>query len=117
MQVPAISKGAKLKTEVSCVAWVDLLGYGAMLAKCEYDPTRDLAKQAVDRIQGFQDIGRKKASRTFSIFGMNDAAIAYHDLSPRTQSVTFDTIRRSIDLYDAVNKADIESGFPGARMV
>jgi len=49
---------------------------------------------------------------------MNDGAVAYRDMSPRAKSVTFDFLRRSLELFHEVNRLDkFENSFPGARMV
>lgn len=111
------AKGAKHEFEISIALWIDLLGYGKMLEDAAWDPTSPIAKAALNRIVQFQNIASKHSMRNFPTFVMNDGVIAFRDLSPRTNAVTFDFLSRAIELHTAINQADIASGHPGARAV
>lgn len=115
---PKAAKGSKRSIEVSCVAWIDLLGYGSMLEASSFDLVNDVTKQAVERIHKFHEIVSSHSCRYLPTFVMNDGAVVYRDMSPRSRSVTYDFLKRSIDLYAKINETDInQCGFPGARMV
>jgi len=102
---------------VYVVGWVDLLGYGAMLRECSFDITSKNAKDAVRRIALFQSVLQEKADKYMPILQLNDGAILWRRLSFRTTSITFDFIKRAIDLFVTINEIDMENGFYGARMV
>ncbi len=115
---PKTAKGTMREIEVACAAWVDLLGYGSMLEAAGFDLTNAMALDAMSRLAEFQKIVAKHSCRYFPTFVMNDGAVAYRDLSPRSPEVTFDFLRRSYDLFLSINKRDKDDcGFPGARMV
>lgn len=115
---PKTSKGSTRKIEVACTAWIDLLGYGSMLAKANFDPTHSLAVKAIERIHKFHNVVASKACRYMPTFVMNDGVIAYRDMSPRSKSVTYDFLKRTIDMFTLINEIDQkELGCPGARMV
>ncbi|MBW8334816.1 MAG: hypothetical protein K0M40_22555 [Prolixibacteraceae bacterium] len=114
---PKTGKGKKRLYEVSCVVWVDLLAYGSMLAEANFDPTDAISQKAVVRLMDFHKITSEHAHRYFPIHAINDGAVIFRDLSPRTKSVTFDFLTRAINLYQKINDHDIGKGFPGARMV
>lgn len=111
------AKGEKREFEVSACLWVDLLGYGSMLQDAGWDPTSPGAKAALNRIVAFQDVVSKHSTRHFPSFVMNDGAIAYRDLSPRTRGVTLDFLTRSAKLHAEINAVEDASGHPGARAV
>lgn len=111
------AKGEKREIEVCVALWIDLLGYGSMLEGAGWDPTSQSAKSALERIVKFQDIVSKASMRHFPTFVMNDGAISYRDLSPRTGGVTFDFLRRAVELHSEINEVDISLGHPGARAV
>ena len=111
------AKGARRAVEVACVAWIDLLGYGAQLKECGFDPTSTAAQSAIERLQGFHLAVASQTTRGFFAFVMNDGAVMYRDLSPRTNSVTSEFVIRAVGLHEHVNRVDHASGFPGARMV
>lgn len=111
------AKGEKREFEVSVALWIDLLGYGSMLESAAWDPTSQVAKSALERIVCFQNLVSKASMRNFPTFVMNDGAIAYRDLSPRTGGVTFDFLRRAIVLHAEINRSEIANGHPGARAV
>jgi hypothetical protein len=112
------SKGSMRKVEVSCVAWIDLLAYGAQIGAAGFNPAHDAATAAIQRLDRLHQVVSEKANRYFPTLAMNDGIIAYRDLSPRTHNVTYDFLRRSIDLFHHINDIDKnELGHPGARMV
>ncbi len=110
-------KGAKREIEVAVALWIDLLGYGSMLEKAGWDPTSPIAAAARARIERFQSIVSRFSTRKFPSFVMNDGAIFFRDLSPRSRAVTFDFIRRSVELHRAVNESDRAAEGPGCRAV
>lgn len=116
MAATKFAKGARRQVETCACAWIDLLGYGAMIAKAEFNPLKDEAQQALTRINSFQAIVAKHSSQLFSSFVMNDGAAIHRDLSPRSHTVTDDFLSRCWELYGAITEAEKASGFPGARM-
>lgn len=112
------SKGSMRKIEVSCVAWIDLLAYGSQISASGFNPAHESANSAIHRLDRLHQAVSEKANRYFPTLAMNDGIIAYRDLSPRSHSVTYDFLSRSIDLFQHVNNIDMnELGHPGARMV
>ncbi|MFP9471042.1 hypothetical protein ACRQTN_15125 [Pectobacterium brasiliense] len=112
------AKGSMRKVEISCVAWIDLLGYGSQISLTGFNPAHKNATAAIHRLDRLHQAVSEKANRYFPTLAMNDGIIAYRDLSPRTRSVTFDFLSRSIDLFHHINAIDKdELGHPGARMV
>lgn len=99
------------------VTWIDLLGYGSMLAECAYDPTSKQAEQAVKRLEEFNHVSLVYANPRFPILQMNDGIAAWRELSFRDKSVTQDFLRRSIEFFYAVKESEMNNGFPGPRMV
>ena len=53
------------------------------------------------------------SNRHFPTFVMNDGAIVFRDMSPRSRGVTFDFLRRSIDLHREINEVDSLAFFWG----
>jgi hypothetical protein len=112
------AKGSMRKVEVSCVAWIDLLGYGSQISASGFNPVSEDATIAIQRLERLHQAVSEKAGRYFPTLAMNDGVIAYRDLSPRTHQVTFDFLCKSIDLFQYINAIDQgELGHPGARMV
>ena len=111
--------GKRDETAICAVAWLDLLGYGAMLRKARFDPEHPSAALAVARLKAFHKTLGEHAHgrRVFPIMPLNDGAACCRDLSLRDSSVTYDFIARSLDLFSAVNTVDVAKGHPGARMV
>lgn len=106
------------KVEVSCVAWIDLLGYGAQISAAGFNPAHESATSAIHRLDRLHQAVSEKACRYFPTLAMNDGIIAWRDLSPRAHSVTYDFLNRSIDLFHHINNIDkSQLGYPGARMV
>jgi len=114
---PLYAKGRRYPIEISCVAWVDLLGYGKMLEIGKFDPSCEETVEAVTRLDYFHELLHKNTKRLFPIFIMNDGACLFRDLKPRTSSVTYDFIIKCINLFEQINKVEHKNGFPGARMV
>lgn len=110
-------KGARRKIEVSICAWTDLLGYGSMLRESQFDPTVDLSREAISRLETFHRIAAKHSHKRFQIHALNDGLICNKDISPRTRSVTCDFIKRVIKLHYEINKIDTENGYFGARTI
>ncbi|MDC7242092.1 MAG: hypothetical protein PQJ50_17190 [Spirochaetales bacterium] len=114
---PKRAKGRRYPIEISCVAWIDLLGYGSMLEKGNFDPSSDKTFDAVSRLRDFHSILHKEVKQLFPIFIMNDGACIYRDLNPRTSSVTNEYIKNCINLFNKVNENEKNANYPGARMV
>lgn len=114
---PKQSKGVRTSVEVCCAAWIDLLGYGAMLRDAEFDPTSPQALAAVSRLNRFHSIVYKSASKYSTSMIINDGAVIGRDLSPRSNSVTFDFVRRVQEMHQSVNDSERSEGHPGARCV
>lgn len=110
-------KGSKRKVEVSICAWIDLLGYGSMLTESQYDPTVNLSLKAVERLETFHKTAAKHSHRRFNIHALNDGLICSMDISPRTQKVTSDFIKRIIKLHEEINIVDAAIGYYGARTI
>ncbi|EGR1894247.1 hypothetical protein D3O61_22085 [Vibrio vulnificus] len=114
---PITAGGSRRQVEVSCVAWIDLLGYGAMLKRANFDPTQPEAKAAVERLNTFQSIVLDSSEKLCPSLAMNDGAAFYRDLSPRAESVTAHFIKCAFDIHNKVNSVDKALGFPGARTI
>lgn len=114
---PKTGRGTKRLYEVACVAWFDLLGYGSMLEKVNFDPTTSLADNALKRLNDFHHFSSKHACRYFRIHAINDGIIVFNDMSPRSNTKTFEFIDRLLKLFLEFNKFEKANGFPGARMV
>lgn len=102
---------------VSTVCWIDLLGYGAMIAEAGFNPLHAKSVAAIGRLRRFHAIVAKHSTRYFPTLVMNDGAVAYRDLSLRTKSVTHDFITRAWALFSEINSEEKASGFPGSRLV
>jgi hypothetical protein len=114
---PKVSKGARSVVEVCAAAWIDLLGYGSMLRKAGFDPTSPEAEAAVQRLDCFQELVATAATKYSTALVINDGAVICRDLSARTVSVTFDFIRRVVDLHRRINLEEHAKDLPGARCV
>ena len=116
-RIPVVRKGIILPITTAVASWVDLLGYGAMIAEGQFNPLRQESIRAGQRLRRFHAIVAAKSSRHFPTLVMNDGAVAYRDLSFRSSSVTYDFLRRSWDLFIAIQKDELRASCPGARMV
>jgi hypothetical protein len=114
---PVVRKGVNLPITPAVVAWVDLLGYGAMIAAGKFNPLREEAIEANERLARFHALVATKSARYFPTLVMNDGAVAYRDLSLRSSSITYDFLQRSWDLFAAIQNDELMAGHPGARMV
>lgn len=110
--------GSKRAIEVAICYWVDLLGYGSMLKDVEFNPLSDNSKISVDRLKSFHNIIRNNSkAKIFNSLALNDGAIFYRDLSPRSKSVTFDFLNRAYKVHKSINEQEKELGLPGCRSV
>lgn len=116
---PAIRKGGakSLPFKVAIVGWIDLLGYGEMIADVDYNPIAKEAEKPISRLRAFHRIVAEHSTRNFRTLVLNDGAVAYRDLSLRGSANTVDFFCRAWDLYDAVQFSETRNGFAGARMV
>lgn len=114
---PKLARGAKGLIEVSATAWIDLLGYGSMLRNVQFDPTSPAALTAVERLDCFQAHVSAAATKYSMAVVINDGAVICRDLSARSKSVTYDFIRRVVQLHKAINSSEYEKNQPGARCV
>jgi len=114
---PKTSMGSKRSVEVCACLWVDLLGYGSMLRKDNFDITKPSTENAVSRLFRFQDIVAKHSVKLFPTVVLNDGCVAYRNLSPRSKSVTYDFLRRAHNLHTEINAIEIAEGLPGARSI
>jgi len=114
---PVRAKGRKYSTEISCVAWLDLLGYGAMLKEVHFDPSHPRAEAAVDRLKRFQIPIASFATKDFPAMPINDGVAFFHDLSPRSNLVTYRFLERAINVFESINMIEEDQSHPGARMV
>ena len=113
---------AKGKTDsvpfkVAIVSWIDLLGYGGMIANAEFNPADRRSRVPISRLRAFHRIVAEHSARTFRTLVLNDGAAAYRDLSMRGPDVTCDFLTRSFAMFTAINALEKANGFPGARMV
>lgn len=116
---PAIRKGGakSLPFKVAITGWIDLLGYGEMIAAVDYDPISARAREAISRLRAFHRIVSEHSAGDYRTLVLNDGAVAYRDLSLRGQGPTVDFFCQSWKLYEAVQASELRNGFPGARMV
>lgn len=103
--------------QTSVVSWIDLLGYGAMIAEAEFNPLHSRASDAMKRLRLFHEIVASHSARNFPTLVMNDGAAAYRDLSLRSREPTHDFLVRSWGLYKSLNEDEKRRGLPGARVV
>jgi len=114
---PHVRKGATFPFSVSAVAWVDLLGYGAMIAEAGFNPLHEKAAEAIKRLRDFHSVVSANSKRAFPTLVMNDGAAAYRDLSMRARSPTHEFICNAWKLFEAIKKEETAKGYPGPRMV
>lgn len=114
---PKARKGKKRKYPVTCVAWIDLLGYGAMLEKVGFRPDTHEAENAVARLNEFHRIVVDSAHKTFQAMPINDGAVFFRDLTDRSRWVTYDFVRNASIVHEKINQAEKKLGLPGARMI
>jgi hypothetical protein len=114
---PLVRSSATFPFQTSAACWIDLLGYGRMIADADFNPLHAKAKEALARLRRFHTIVAKHSGRYFPILVMNDGAVAYRDLSMRTRSVTHDFLVRAWNLFSDIKSTEAADGHPGARMV
>ncbi|MGV1794272.1 MULTISPECIES: hypothetical protein [unclassified Rhizobium] len=114
---PLVGKSASYPFQVSIACWIDLLGYGGMIAAADFNPLHAKSKEALRRLRGFHKIVASHSARHFPTLVMNDGAVAYRDLSLRSPSVTYDFLVRSWGLFSEIKDFETAAGHPGARMV
>lgn len=104
-------------TIVSLAFWLDLRGYGAMLNKAGFDPTRPDAKAAIDRLFQFQEIVAGHSRISFPTLVINDGAVAYRDIGLTVHERAWPFIERCWKLYWAATEADKKLKGDGLRGV
>ena len=114
---PLVGKDTSFPFQVSVACWIDLLGYGRMIAEAEFNPIHPKSKDALRRLRRFHEIVADHSMRYFPTLVMNDGAVVYRDLSLRARSVTHDFLRRAWDLFKDINSDENARGHPGARLV
>jgi hypothetical protein len=116
---PAISsaRAGALPFQISLACWVDLLGYGRMIGAAGLNPVAEQAKEAISRLRAFHRIVAEHSGRHFRTLVLNDGAVAYRDLSMRTNAVTHDFLSRSFALFEAIAASEARNDWPGPRMV
>jgi hypothetical protein len=114
---PLVGKSVVFPFQIAVVCWIDLLGYGAMIAEADFNPLHPNAALALARLRRFHQIVAAHSARYFPTLVVNDGAAAYRDLSLRSRAPTHDFLMRAWKLFNSIKKDEIENGFPGARMV
>jgi len=82
--------------------WIDLLGYGAMIAEADFNPLHPRAAAALERLRRFHKIVADHSVRHFPTLVTNDGAVAYRDLSLRSRSPTHDFVLRAWRLFRSI---------------
>ena len=111
------ARARALPFQVAAVCWVDLLGYGGMIAAADFNPMAPEAKVAIARLRAFHRIVAEHGDRHYRTLVLNDGAAAYRDLSLRSAGVTHDFLARSFALFRSLSASEGRNGWPGARMV
>src|SRR6266568_696923 len=114
---PLVSKGSRRPFEVAAACWMDLLGYGSMIAEAGFNPLHRAASRAVRRLRRFHEIVASHSDRHYPTLVMNDGAATYRDLSFRGPGPTYDFLLRSWELYESIRREEISQGYPGVRLV
>jgi hypothetical protein len=114
---PLVRKSAMFPFQIAVVCWLDLLGYGAMIAEADFNPMHSKAVDAMKRLRSFHRTIADHSARTFPTLVMNDGAAAYRDLSMRSRAPTHDFLMRAWRLFQSIQKEEEANGFPGARVV
>jgi hypothetical protein len=116
---PPIGKGKSdnVPFKVAAVSWIDLLGYGSMISRAQFNPIDPRAKVPIARLRGFHRIVAEHSGRYFRTLVLNDGAAAYRDLSFRTSSVTYDFLLRSFRLFQDIQAFERRNEYFGARMI
>src|SRR6266404_1927913 len=114
---PLVRKSASFPFQIAVVCWVDLLGYGAMIAEADFNPLHPKASEAMQRLRRFHEIVASHSFRHFPTLVMNDGAAAYRDLSLRSRGPTYDFLMRAWKLFSNIKDDENARGLPGARVV
>ena len=117
MAQPKSAMGSRRLVETSAVVWMDLLGYGSMLRAVGFDPTEKEAKNAIERLNRFQDCVASHSTKLLPSVIINDGAALYRDLSPRAKIVTYEFLSSVWELHNEINNIEKQHGFPGIRTV
>ena len=112
LRSPLVRKSATFPFQTSAACWIDLLGYGRMIADADFNPLHYKAKEALARLRRFHAIVASHSGRYFPTLVMNDGAAAYRDLSMRTRSVTHDFLVRAWNLFCDIKAAEATEGHP-----
>src|ERR1700733_6749270 len=114
---PLVRKSAFFPFQIAVVCWIDLLGYGAMIAEADFNPLHPKASEAMQRLRRFHEVVASHSFRLFPTLVMNDGAAAYRDLSLRSNENTYDFLMRAWKLFGNIREIETTQGFPGARVV
>lgn len=114
---PLVSKRASFPFQIAVACWIDLLGYGAMIAEADFNPLHPKASEAMQRLRRFHAIVASHSFRHFPTLVMNDGAAAYRDLSLRSRGPTYDFLMRAWNLFNKIKDDENARGLPGARVV
>lgn len=114
---PVVRRSASFPFQVAIACWIDLLGYGAMIAEASFNPLHTKAFEAMRRLRRFHQIVAAHSFRLFPTLVMNDGAVAYRDLSLRSRGPTHDFLMRAWELFNHIKEDEGGHGFPGARAV
>ncbi|WP_148314178.1 hypothetical protein [Sorangium cellulosum] len=90
-----------------------------MLKKVAFDPGCEAAQHAVLRLETFHNAAADASRRNFPAAQLNDAAVFFHELSPRSRVVTYEFIARAFEFHRVANEKDANLGLHerGARMI
>jgi len=110
-------RAASLPFQVSIACWIDLRGYGASIAETGFNPMHSGAGPVLRRLRRFHEVVAEHSHRQFPTLVINDGAVAFRDLSLRSRNVGFDFLCRSWKLFQAVNAAEPETDYRGARAI
>lgn len=114
---PLVRKSATFPFPIAVACWIDLLGYGAMIAEANFNPLHPKAAESMRRLRRFHSIVASHSARHFPTLVMNDGAAAYRDLSLRSRGPTFDFLMRAWRLYNEIKSDENACGLPGPRVV
>ncbi len=114
---PLVRKSTFFPFQIAIVCWIDLLGYGAMIAEADFNPMHPKASEAMQRLRRFHEVVASHSFRLFPTLVMNDGAAAYRDLSLRSNENTYDFLMRAWKLFGDIREIETTQGFPGARVV
>jgi hypothetical protein len=114
---PLVGKSTILPFPIAVVCWIDLLGYGAMIAEADFNPLHPKASEAMQRLRRFHEIVALHSARHFPTLVMNDGAASYRDLSLRSREPSHDFLNRAWNLFNAIKRSEDDRQLPGARVV